>query len=153
MVSFRNLLLVASLSSLALIGSAGALHAEQPARGLTIVRSQRVIRVPLQPMQALPMPRPMPEWKESRGAKCISPAQIAAAAVNGPKSVDFTLTDRTLLRAKLQNSCPALDYYSGFYLKPGADGMVCQDRDAVHARSGGECQIDAFRKLTPKAKR
>lgn len=134
-----------------LLASAGMADA----RPLQSVRITRVVRIPLRPLVSLPMPlpRPVAEWKESRGARCVSPGQIAAATVNGPRTVDFILRDRTRLRAKLQNNCPALDYYSGFYLKPNADGKVCSDRDAVHARSGGACEIDAFRKLTPRARR
>ena len=114
-----------------------------------VITRQQVVRIPLTPMTALPMPDPTAAWKESRGPKCIARSDIAAASVNGLKSVDFILRDRTRHRARLQNNCPALDYYQGFYLKPTTDGKICQDRDAVHARSGGECQIDRFRKLSP----
>jgi len=47
-------------------------------------------------------------------------------------------------------ACPALDFYSGFYLRPSADGQVCADRDTVHARSGGQCGIERFRTLVPR---
>ena len=130
------------LAALLLAGIGGGVQAQETQR-------TRVLRVTVQRFTALPLPRPLPRWNESRGGKCINRTDIAAAAVNGPSSVDFILRDRTRRRAKLQSNCPALDYYGGFYLKPTADGRICQDRDAVHARSGGECEIDAFRKLTP----
>lgn len=139
MMKLRFLIAAAMLSTLAF----GPVDAWQSERG-------RVLRIPLQPMSALPMPRPMPRWKEGRGPKCIARAQIAAAKVSGSGKVDFILKDRTLIRAQLQNSCPALDYYSGFYLQRTSDDKICRDRDAVHARSGGACQIDAFRKLTAR---
>lgn len=125
------------------------------ARTLRSIQVTRVVRIPLRPFVTFPMPLPraVADWRESRGARCVSPDQIAAATVNGPRTVDLLLRDRTRLRARLQNDCPALDYYSGFYLKPNADGKVCADRDAVHARSGGACEIDAFRKLTPRTRR
>lgn len=118
------------------------------AQRITITREQ-VVRIPLQPMRSLPVPQPMPRWKEGRGPKCITRSDIVGASVDAQKSVDFILRNRTRHRANLQRNCPALDYYRGFYLKPTADGKICQDRDAVHARSGGECEIDRFRKLTP----
>lgn len=118
------------------------------AQRITITREQ-VVRIPLQPMRSLPVPQPMPRWKEGRGPKCITRSDIVGASVDAQKSVDFILRNRTRHRANLQRNCPALDYYRGFYLKPTADGKICQDRDAVHARSGGECEIDQFRKLTP----
>lgn len=139
MMNVRFLLAAAILPTLAV----GAAEAQRSSSG-------HVLRIPLQPMSALPMPRPMRRWKESRGPRCIARAQIAAAKISGPGKVDFILRDRTLIRARLRNSCPALDYYSGFYLQRTADDNICRDRDAVHARSGGECQIDAFRKLTPR---
>lgn len=134
-----------------LLAPVGSIDARPPSS----IGISRVVRIPLRPLVSLPMPlpKPMSEWKESRGVRCIAPGQIAAATVNGPRSVDLILRDRTRLRARLQDNCPALDYYSGFYLKPNADGKVCSDRDAVHARSGGACEIDAFRKLTPRTGR
>jgi hypothetical protein len=51
------------------------------------------------------------------------------------------------MRAKLERSCPALDYYFGFYIMPAADGQICADRDSIRSRVGGECGIDRFRTL------
>lgn len=112
-----------------------------------------MLRIPLRPMASFPMPLPTPAWKESRGPRCVARGDLMAASVDSEKNVDFILRDRTRVRARLQNSCPALDYYSGFYLKPTADGRICRDRDAVHARSGGACEIDVFRRLTGRAER
>lgn len=123
--------------------------ARAPVSSVVVVREQRVLRIPLRPTTALPVPRPLTEWKEGRAPRCLARSSIAAATVNGLKDVDFILRDRRRIRARLQNSCPALDYYQGFYLKPTSDGNVCQDRDSIHARSGGECQIDRFRTLRP----
>ena len=116
-------------------------------RRMTIIREQTVIRVPLRPLPIVPLPSPAAEWKEVRGPKCLDRASIAGAMLFNSKAVDFILRDQTRMRARLQNSCPALDYYAGFYLKPTADGRICQDRDAVHARTGGECRIERFRML------
>lgn len=121
------------------------------ARRLSIIE-QRVIRIPLH-STAVPLPNATDAYKETRGPKCVARSKIAGATLNGTKSLDITLKSQTRLRARLKNSCPALDYYAGFYLNPTADGNICSDRDAVHARSGGECQIDVFRKLTPKGSR
>lgn len=149
MTLFRPIFFAAAL----LCGTAAAVADAQTssARRMTIIREQRVIRIPLQPMTAIPLPRPTPEWKERRGPKCIARADIVGASLSGTSSIDFMLRDRTRLRAKLERSCPGIDYYAGFYVNPTSDGKVCEDRDAVHARSGGECQIDGFRKLTPRA--
>lgn len=88
-------------------------------------------------------------YKEKKGPRCIPATGIAAAAVTKPDSVDFVLKGGERVRAKLDDDCPALDYYGGFYLRPTADRAICADRDAVHARSGGECAITRFRRLVP----
>ena len=93
------------------------------------------------------------ELKEKKGPRCIPSAAVGGAAVIAGNSVDFILRGGGRVRAKFRASCPALDYYSGFYLSPTADGQICADRDAVRSRAGGECEIDKFRLLLPKARR
>jgi len=73
---------------------------------------------------------------------------IRRALLSGPEQVDFILADRTRVRAKFDEDCPALDFYGGFYLQP-QDERLCADRDAVHSRMGGSCTIDKFRLLVP----
>lgn len=94
---------------------------------------------------------PVPiRWKEGKGPKCIPARLIAGYAVVAPASVDFMLRDNRRIRARLDSSCPALDYYRGFYVRPNPDGMICADRDVIRSRMGGECGIDKFRGLKPK---
>jgi hypothetical protein len=69
--------------------------------------------------------------------------------LSGREHVDFLLYDRTRLRARLSEDCPALDFYNGFYLTPD-DGQVCIKRDTIHSRMGGSCRIERFRRLVPK---
>ncbi len=111
-----------------------------------IVRERVIVRVPT---RVVPERRAM-RWKEKTGPKCMPLQGIAGATLLDSQTVDFILQGGLRLRAKLESSCPALDYYNGFYLKPGDDGLICADRDAIHARSGGECEITRFRKLVPK---
>jgi len=89
----------------------------------------------------------LPRWKEKKGPKCIPMRAIAGAALIGQNSVDLILRDRSRVRAKLESSCPALDYYHGFYVTPTSDGQICADRDPIRSRMGGECGIDKFRTL------
>lgn len=85
--------------------------------------------------------------------KCVSARSVAGATLLGRDSVDLILRDNSRVRAELQNSCPALDYYNGFYISPNSDGMICADRDVIRSRVGGACEIDAFRSLTPKRRK
>ena len=105
-----------------------------------------VVRVP-----RLGPPPPQTTWKEKRGPKCIAAADLAGALVVAPSVVDLVLAGNRRVRARLDGSCEPLDFYSGFYLKPASDGKVCAGRDAIRARSGLSCQIDAFRLLKPVA--
>jgi hypothetical protein len=112
-----------------------------------IVREQIVVRIP--PGMRVSEPVPV-RWKEGKGPKCVPIRMIAAAAVMAPASVDFLLRDNHRVRAKLDSSCPALDYYHGFYVAMSTDGQICADRDVIRSRMGGECGIDKFRSLKPK---
>jgi hypothetical protein len=139
----------AATAALALLGAA-APAAAPPARpvqyGQTVVREQVIIRF----RQSAPT---RVEWKEGKGPKCISARGILAATLVGKNSVDLILRSRQRVRAKLESSCPALDYYYGFYIRPNPDGMVCEDRDNIRSRMGGACEIERFRSLEPVARR
>ncbi len=111
-----------------------------------MVRERVIVRIPTRP---IPERRAM-RWREKAGPKCMPLQGVAGAALIDSETVDFILQGGLRLRAQLEDSCPALDYYNGFYLRPGEDGLICADRDAIHARSGGECEIKRFRKLVPR---
>ena len=116
------------------------------------VRQQIIVRVPMRTPRATPPVRPI-EWKETKkGPQCIKAKSIAGASLLGQESVDLILRDNSRVRAKLESSCPALDYYYGFYITPGADGRVCADRDLIRSRMGGKCEIEKFRNLWAKPK-
>ena len=112
------------------------------------VRQQIIVRVPARSADAPSSGRRM-EWKEDKGPKCVSARAIAGATLLGRNSVDLVFRDSSRVRAKLEKSCPALDYYHGFYISPNPDGKICADRDAIRSRMGGECEIEAFRSLKP----
>ncbi|WP_240653225.1 hypothetical protein [Sphingomonas crocodyli] len=90
------------------------------------------------------------KWKEKKGPKCVALSQIAGAAVVTDDAIDLVTKSGDRLRARFSSNCPALDYYSGFYMKPTHDGRICSDRDVIRTRSGAQCEIDRFRKLVPK---
>ena len=148
----RNIVVLTTLVAIGLAQSAAqaqpAAPAGMPALQLAqvVIRERVIVRVPTRvPHERRPM-----RWKEKNGPKCMPLEGIAGAALIDGETVDFIVQGGQRLRARLESSCPALDYYNGFYLKPGEDGLICADRDAIHARSGGECQISRFRKLVPK---
>ena len=113
------------------------------------IRQQIIVRMASGRQAAAALAPPV-EWKEGKGVKCIAASQIAGATMPGRDSVDIVLRDRSRVRAKLENSCPALDYYNGFYITPNSEGMICADKQSIRSRMGGECEIDAFKTLTAK---
>lgn len=111
-----------------------------------VVEDQIVLRVPVRPAPA------EIEWVERKGPKCIASGAIRGAFLSGGDHVDFLLAGRKLLRAQLDDECPALDFYEGFYLNSD-DEQICAKRDAIRSRVGASCRIERFRELVPKVRR
>lgn len=115
-----------------------------------VVREQIIIRVPARLRRVTPAaPSPI-DWEESKGPKCVPAKSIVGASLLSEDSVDLILRNNSRIRADLESSCPALDYYYGFYISPNADGQICADRDAIRSRMGGQCEIERFRALTAR---
>ena len=112
-----------------------------------MIREQILIRVPSRLRQAQASLEDQIEWKEKKGPKCVPMKLISGATLLSEDSVDLIFKDKSRMRAKLDQSCPALDYYYGFYIRPNKDGQICADRDSIRSRMGGECGIDKFKLL------
>lgn len=118
------------------------------------IQQHFVIRVPrpdtVRRLSAPAAPLPPIAWVEKDADKCVKMQSLAGATITRPDSVDLFLSGGKRLRAKLGDECPALDFYTGFYVKPTKDGMICAKRDVFRSRAGGECRIKAFRTLIPQ---
>jgi hypothetical protein len=132
------LLLLAPLAAAGATATAQRLDLAQ----LTI-RERIVVRVP-----ASKVP-PTINWKTKKGPKCMSAEGLAGAALVKADRMDLIARGGKRFRVELANACPGIEFYSGFYLVPSEDRMICAGRDAIHARSGGACQIKRFRLLVP----
>jgi len=104
-----------------------------------VVQEGVILRIPVQPRPL----RPRFLWTEHKGPKCFPAAAIRGALLSGDQQVDFVLGGPKRMRATLDEDCPALDFYGGFYLQP-QDNRLCAGRDAIHSRMGGSCTIDHF---------
>lgn len=114
-----------------------------------IVQDEVILRVPLAPRPFAPEI----EWNERKGPRCIPAMAIRGAVLSGPGQVDFVVAGMNgRIRAKLDEDCPALDFYAGLYLQPD-DERLCADRDAIHSRMGGSCMITTFRHMVPARRR
>jgi hypothetical protein len=112
------------------------------------IQQRVVIRVPMVPL-APEQIRPL-RWVEKKGPKCIASNTLAGAVVTAPRAIDLVTRGGPRLRAQLDGSCQGVDLRFGFYIRPNSDGKVCADRDAIHARTGGQCEIEKFRTLVPQ---
>ena len=113
-----------------------------------VVQDEVILRIPVQPRPLMPQI----EWIERKGPKCVPVAAIQRASLQGSGEVDFIFGNHARVRAQLDENCPALDFYGGFYLQP-EDDRLCAGRDAVHSRIGGSCIIERFKQLVPKFRR
>jgi len=143
---------VLSFSTLLLLGM--ALASAPPAApgrdeaGVVYEKRRLLMRVPVRG-------RTQPaadEWVEKGSRRCIQPRALAGAIIRSTDIVDLVLEGGERWRIKLRDTCPALGFYGGFYLRPAADGEICARREAIHTRSGSECEIGSFKKLVPRRK-
>ena len=93
-------------------------------------------------------PRPV-ALVEKKADDCVKMEDLAGFSVNRFDSVDLVLKNGSLLRARLGNDCPALGFYSGFYVKANKDRKMCAKRDSIRSRSGRLCAVQSFAALVP----
>jgi hypothetical protein len=146
--------LVASLAVLALAGPAAA-QREPAQRNPPPPKSfegQAWRRMPVRP--GGPPTRVTPSTAASRRAahQCIPINTLAGAQLLGDRTIEVTLKGGVRWRMLLAEDCPALSFYQGFYYQPARAGQLCAGRDAVGARSGGECGIAAIVPVPPESK-
>lgn len=139
--------MISLVYAVALAGASEVLFLQQGrvVSGRITVRRDTIIRVPAAPRQASRKPI---KWKEKDAPSCIS-SRLAGAMISSKTTIDVIVKGGTRYRIKLEKSCASTDYYSGYYIKPGRDAMICEDRDMIYARSGGACMIGRFKTLVP----
>ena len=134
------------MMALASVGADEGINGERYAQ--VTIRQRIIIRIPALAAQ-LPPAQKRIRWREDRGPKCIAMNSFVAAAITRPDAVDLMLRGGRRARAQLEDECPAIDFYSGFYILPTDDGRICAERDSIRSRAGGQCGIERFRTLTP----
>ena len=132
----------------ALFGMADQDSAQPQEVRRVVVQDQVIISIPVRPR---PRFSQRLQWKEEKGPKCVRSDRIAGAMLSGPSSIDFVMRDRSRVRALMDDECPALDFYKGFYLQPD-DDRICAKRETIQNRVGASCRIERFRALVPQLK-
>ncbi|MGJ3627625.1 hypothetical protein AB5I41_12785 [Sphingomonas sp. MMS24-JH45] len=119
-----------------------------------IIRERIVVRIPRvgpAPVAARgyaePPPAATPVWIEKKAPDCVPVAKLTGASVDRDGEVDLIVQGTKRLRAKLDDDCPTLDFYSGFYLRQASDGRICARRDLILLAVGARCAITGFRTL------
>lgn len=121
---------------------------ESPQVSRLVVEEELILRIPVRPMPSPPSFR----WEEQRGPKCVPADAIRGAFLSGRSSIDFVMKNRRRFRAEMDDDCPALDFYGGFYLEP-EDQMICAKREEIRSRIGSTCRIERFRSLVARPNR
>jgi hypothetical protein len=149
------------LTTLAVPGVAGGeqrrqMQSERETITEVTIQQRLIIRIPRLPvgrasMPAAPPAAPLPpiRWVERKADKCVPVETLAGATIAGTDRVDLLLLNGKRLRARFGDDCPALDFYSGLYVRMNPDGKVCASRDSIRSRAGGECRIESFSALVP----
>lgn len=110
----------------------------------------RVPRLPDPERQASDNAQERRAWTEKKSVKCVPLGDVRGATLLTVESVDLMLADGQRRRAHFDDDCAALDFYSGFYIRPTSDGQLCARRDSIRSRSGGRCEIREIRVLMPR---
>lgn len=126
------------------------------------VRIEQSITIRISPRASAPAPAPpmrpnmfvgVPDrggaanFVERRMGKCLPVRSIAGVQSGGGSNLILYLQDRRVVRAELERSCRARDFYSGFYLSRSSDGRLCVERDMLQSRSGASCKLTQMRQL------
>lgn len=141
------------LIALAPVAASDDVRPERVELAQLTIRQRIVIRIPRVFGGAVPVPRSEPKrprWIERKGPKCVPASTLVGVVIEDTEKIDMVMIDGTRMRARFNDKCAALDFYSGVYVKQSLDGLLCADRDSVRARSGSVCEIDGFRRLELK---
>ncbi len=100
-------------------------------------------------LAAIPSGPMVERFVERRSVRCLPVAGIGGVQIGGDDRLVLFMRDQRLVGANLEKACSARDFYSGFYLEPTSDGMLCAGRDTLHSRSGMTCAVSRLHELVP----
>lgn len=139
---------MAIVAALALAATADAAQPRRPAPPEPqSFDGQAWRRVPVRPGGDMLPARPAPP-RAGRN-RCIATSSIAGAQLYGDRILELTMRGGKRWRLHLAQLCPGLSFYQGFYYQQKQAGQLCAGRDAIGARSGGECEIASIMPVPP----
>lgn len=120
------------------------------------VRIERQVTIRIAPRQVAPRQNliaDLPQraapvrYEERKMEPCVVVSGIAGVQTGSGNKLLLYLRDSRVVSAKLEKSCRARDFYSGFYLERNEDGKLCVKRDKLQSRAGAKCEIHRLRHL------
>ena len=119
------------------------------------VRIEQRVTIRISPLTTSPRQSLMPEappinlrlMEERDAGKCVPLRSIRAVQSASNNRLLLHMRDRAVMSLRLTKTCRAQDFYSGFYIEPRADGMLCVDRDVLRSRTGSNCEFTEINRL------
>lgn len=84
---------------------------------------------------------------ERRNVRCVAVGALAGVRLMDNTRLMLVTRDDRTIEAKLPKICSASAFYSGFYVEPTGDGLLCARRDVIHSRAGVNCSITSMSEL------
>ncbi|MET0363594.1 MAG: hypothetical protein ABW169_02975, partial [Sphingobium sp.] len=123
------------------------------ATGTVTIERRIIIRIPTLRPAPVEAPAFLPKLStmnaQRQRSTCLTLRAIRGASFQGKAGIVFVTESDTRYQAVLERGCRPVDFQSGFYLSPSADGAICAGRDMLHARSGLKCTITGLTRLSP----
>jgi hypothetical protein len=122
--------------------------------GTVTIERRIIIRIPTLPTPPVEARGFIPKAAAANPASrqkgtCLSLRSLRGATLDSRVGILFVTTSDNRYQAVLERGCRPVDFQSGFYLNPAADGSICAGRDMLHARSGLRCTITGLTRLSP----
>ena len=86
-------------------------------------------------------------FEEGDSTDCVVISDIAGVRTGSGDRLVLILQNESLISARLEKSCRARDFYSGFYIERRADGKMCRNRDKLRSRTGVMCELNRMSEL------
>lgn len=98
-----------------------------------------------QPQQQMPLSSDAPP--EDAQVQCISIDDIRDSVIRNDRTIHLRMRGNIYYEMRLQNTCPGLSFYDGFYYRTTPNRQLCGGLDMIMARSGSRCPIESFTRI------
>lgn len=122
-----------------------------PGAGSDFAREEDEPAAAPQPQQQLPLSED-PLTEETQ-VQCISIDDIRDSAIRNDRTIHLRMRGKIYYEMRLQNTCPGLSFYDGFYYRTTPNRQLCGGLDMIMARSGSRCPIESFTRISKEKAR